>query len=153
MNVEQASWPITEDLSLVRRRVHAFAADAGLCGQRLDDLVLAVNEAVGNVLEHGGGTGTVTVRADEQGVWVDVLDTAADLRAGHLRRRVDGPPPLGGRGFGLWLVQHVCDEVDIDHPGGNARLRVLMRHRPATDSERVRKEHERHRARTGDFLL
>lgn len=89
---------------------------------------MAVNEAAANVLEHGGGTGSVLARRDADGVWVDVLDTADTLTPKHLHGR---PNPLGRRGYGLWLIRRLCDEVLLDHPGGRSRLRLHMRSRAA----------------------
>ncbi|MFB4274561.1 ATP-binding protein [Nonomuraea sp. MTCD27] len=118
---------ITRDLGALRTRVRDYAADAGLSGTRLDDLIVAVNEAAANVLEHGGGAGGVLARRDAEGVWVEVVDTAGTLTAEHLHRR---PNPLGRRGYGLWLVRRLCDQVLLDHPGGRSRLRLHMRSRP-----------------------
>ncbi|MFI7443180.1 ATP-binding protein [Nonomuraea indica] len=118
---------ITTDLSLLRKRVQDFAMAAGLTGERLDDLVLAVNEAADNVVEHGAGAGTLIARADRQGVWVDIIDTAGTLTDGHLYRHGDDMPPEAMRGYGLWLVRRLCDQVLLDHPDGQTRLRLHMR--------------------------
>ncbi|MFD0474393.1 ATP-binding protein [Nonomuraea thailandensis] len=47
-------YPISTDLGRLRDLVSAYAVAGGLRGERLMDLVLAVNEAVTNVLDHGG---------------------------------------------------------------------------------------------------
>lgn len=115
--------PITADLGLLRDRVRSFAAAAGVTGERLDDLVIAVNEAADNVLEHGGGAGTLSARADDRGIWIDVADTAGTLTAGHLYRYGADPPPAASRGYGLWIIRRICDEVAVE----NSRLRMHIR--------------------------
>ncbi|MEV0143727.1 MULTISPECIES: ATP-binding protein [unclassified Nonomuraea] len=124
----QLRCPITEDLSRLRELVTAFAADAGLGGDRLDDLVLAVNEAADNVLEHGGGTGTLVAGTDAAGIWVDVIDMAGTLTGEHVRRGAHATPTVAYRGFGLWLMHRLCDEVTLDHLDDRSRLRLRMRH-------------------------
>lgn len=120
--------PITADLGLLRERVRAYAAEAGLSGTRLDDLIIAVNEAADNVLEHGGGGGTLTARADGDGVWVDVMDMVGTLTSAHLYRHGAEPPPPASRGYGLWIIRRLCDEVTVDQIGGRSRLRMHMRY-------------------------
>ncbi|MEV0618936.1 ATP-binding protein [Nonomuraea sp. NPDC050404] len=114
--------PITGDLALLRRQLRDFAAVAGLSGTRLYDLVIAVNEAAGNVLDHGGA-GTLTARADEAGVQVDIVDDAGTLTADHLRL---SPDPDSHHGYGLNVIRRLCDEVTLDHPGGHSRLRLRI---------------------------
>ncbi|SEL01652.1 ATP-binding protein [Nonomuraea pusilla] len=123
--------PITWDLGLLRERVSAFAADAGFSGPRLQDLVLAVNEAADNVLEHGGGAGAVVLGADGQGIRVDVLDRAGTLTSAHLYRHASAPPPAA-RGYGLWIIRQLCDEVAVDHPDGVSRLRMYFQAKPGS---------------------
>ncbi|MEU1391013.1 MULTISPECIES: ATP-binding protein [unclassified Nonomuraea] len=118
---------ITNNLALTRDLVRVYASHAGLSGARLDHLVLAVNEAAANVLEHGGGRGTVTAYTDAAVLTVDVCDTAGRLRAEHLAdARLTRPSPAARR-LGLWLIHRLCDEVGIDHPQGGSRLRLRMR--------------------------
>ncbi|MFB4273402.1 hypothetical protein [Nonomuraea sp. GTA35] len=56
-----------------------------------------------------------------------MVEAAGTLTAEHLRGR---PGPLGRRGWGLWLVRRLCDQVLLDHPGGRSWLRLHMRSRP-----------------------
>ncbi|MFB4273401.1 hypothetical protein [Nonomuraea sp. GTA35] len=60
---------ITRDLGVLRTRVRDHAAVAGLSGTRLDDLVVTVNEAAANVIEHGDGAAGVLARRAADGVW------------------------------------------------------------------------------------
>ncbi|GLW07131.1 hypothetical protein Misp01_22610 [Microtetraspora sp. NBRC 13810] len=125
MSAGDVSRPITDDLSGLRAQVHDYGAKAGLSGQRLGDLVIAVNEAAINVLEHGGGRGTLTITSDRAEVTAEITDTAGGLTARHLRQ--PKPDHAALRGHGLWLIRQLCDRIVLDHPGGVSRLRLYMR--------------------------
>ncbi|NUO98310.1 MAG: ATP-binding protein [Nonomuraea sp.] len=118
---------ITGNLALTRDLIRVYARHAGLSGTRLDHLVLAVNEAAANVLEHGGAGGTVTAYTDAAVLTVEVCDNAGRLRAEHLADARLSSPSTSPRHLGLWLIQHLCDEVGLDHPEGVSRLRLRMR--------------------------
>ncbi|MEV0391384.1 ATP-binding protein [Nonomuraea sp. NPDC050643] len=121
--------PISADLDRVRRLVRLHARHSGLRRERLDDLVLAVNEAVTNVLDHGGGTGTVTARSDREGVTVEIVDAAGRLTRDHLAAaRVD---PTSSHGFGLWVIRHLCDRIDVEQRSEGSLLRLHVRRPPA----------------------
>ncbi|MFI6513657.1 ATP-binding protein [Streptosporangium sp. NPDC050855] len=124
-------WPISKDLVGLRRHLYHHADRAGLVGTRRIDLVLAANEAIVNVLEHGDATGTVIVRYDAQVLIVDIIDTAGRLRPEHAPRR----PPAAGvpRGLGLWLMNRLCDEFTIDHIDAGSRVRLQM-HLPSASA-------------------
>ncbi|MBG0832022.1 ATP-binding protein [Planomonospora sp. ID67723] len=118
-------WPITSDLALLRGHVHSHAAQAGLSGERLDDLLIAANEAAINVLEHGGGQGTVSVWREEGFLAVEVADSAGRLRpedAARVRPSADA-----SRGFGLWLMSQLCDQLSIDQDRRGSRVLLRMR--------------------------
>ncbi|MFI6509825.1 ATP-binding protein [Streptosporangium sp. NPDC050855] len=116
-------WPIDEDLSTLRERLHDQAVQAGMRGERLDDLLLATNEAVINVLEHGGGKGTLDIWRNETHLTVDVTDTMGLLGREH----VPAQRPTGTvRGFGLWLMTQLCDEFTIEQITEGSRVRLRM---------------------------
>ncbi|GAA0975062.1 hypothetical protein GCM10009555_032290 [Acrocarpospora macrocephala] len=119
-------WPITSDLAELRDRVRVFGTGAGLSGQRLLDLVIAANEAATNVLQHGGGSGTLTAWSDEVGVSLEFVDAAGTLTDAHLDT---GPEPAVGHGAGLWLIRRLCDEVSLERVAGMARLHLCLHHR------------------------
>lgn len=117
-------WPISHDLAALRDLVHQHGQRAGLRSQRGDDLALAVNEAVTNVLDHAGGRGWVRFWADDAFLTVDVVD-----RAGRLgpEARPDERPPAGPHGYGLWVMHHLCDEVVITQDSGTSQVRLRMK--------------------------
>ena len=130
MSTHRGQWPITTDLTRLRQEVLRHAAEAGLTGTRLDDLLIAANEAAINVLEHGGGDGTLSIWQDESGLTVEVVDSAGRLtpRDAHRSR----PSGAADRGFGLWLMGQLCDEFSIRQISGRSLVRLRMRLRPAT---------------------
>ncbi|WP_326646249.1 ATP-binding protein [Streptosporangium sp. NBC_01755] len=116
-------WPIDEDLSALRERLHQYIDQAGIRGDRLNDLLLATNEAVINVLEHGGGKGTLDIWQDETHLTIDVTDALGLLAAEHIPAK----RPTGTvRGFGLWLMTQLCDEFTIEQLAGGSRVRLRM---------------------------
>ncbi|WP_188192448.1 ATP-binding protein [Nonomuraea sp. SYSU D8015] len=131
--------PISHDLQRIRDLVAGYAARLGLPPDRVTDLVLATNEAVTNVLEHGGGSGTVILTADDAQLTVDITDSAGRLTSHHLAAaRIK--PALAPRGFGLWLIHRLCDHVHLDHPRGQSRLRLAL-HLPTSQQTRTRPRH------------
>jgi anti-sigma regulatory factor (Ser/Thr protein kinase) len=114
---------IGRDLFGLRSFVRKRAAAAGVCGTRLDDLLLAANEAAANVLLHGGGHGTLRLWLDEHGVVCEIADKGGfdDPLAG--RRAPEATLP-GGRG--LWLINQLCDLVELRSAPGGTTLRLHM---------------------------
>ena len=111
------------DLGLVRTFVSEHAARAGFGTERLSDLVLAVNELATNAMRHGGGRGRLRVWQENGTFLCEVADRGAiaDPLAGRER-----PSDVRGGGRGLWLVNHLCDLVQVRSlPGGNV-IRVHM---------------------------
>ncbi|MGW2161814.1 ATP-binding protein [Nonomuraea sp. NPDC001699] len=120
--------PISTDLALIRDLIRAHGHHCGLSGDRLEDLVVAVNEAVTNVLDHGGSTGMVTSRAGADGVIVEVLDLAGRLTHEHLAAaRLD---PTASHGYGLWVIQQLCDEVVLEQTALGSLLTLDLRSHP-----------------------
>lgn len=113
------------NLSSVRRFVAARAVAAGLAPHRVDDLVIAVNELAGNSVEHGGGTGWLSV-------WTRDGHLVCQLRdRGHLTDPLAGriPPPadVPVRGRGLLLVNQLCDLVRMHTVPSGTTIRVHIR--------------------------
>jgi anti-sigma regulatory factor (Ser/Thr protein kinase) len=108
-------------LSDVRRAVDTWATGSGLRAPRSDLLVLAVNELATNSIEHGGGQGELLM-------WQDEGDLVAEVRdAGHITEPLVGrflPDQQQGGGRGVWLVNQVCDLVQIRTTPGRTVVRV-----------------------------
>lgn len=98
------------NLGLVRAASAAAARAVRLGSERVDDLELAVHEVATNSVRHGGGRGTVRFWPDQGGLVCEVTDAGlvADRLVGRRRPALD----LGG-GRGLWLVNQLCDLVQL----------------------------------------
>jgi anti-sigma regulatory factor (Ser/Thr protein kinase) len=111
-------------LGAVRGLVSARAAAAGIADEPREDLVLAINELVTNSVQYGGGGGILRIWSEPGELICDVRDR------GYMEDPLVGriPPPLdqhGGRG--LWLVNHLCDLVQIRSTPKGTIVRVHMR--------------------------
>jgi anti-sigma regulatory factor (Ser/Thr protein kinase) len=113
-----------DTLGAVRRLVAARAVAAGLSEERAEDLVLAVNEVATNSVVHGGGQGLVRIWADDDAVICDVSDRGAITEPLVGRHR---PPDGRVGGHGLWLVNQLCDLVQIRTFAGGGVVRLHMR--------------------------
>jgi anti-sigma regulatory factor (Ser/Thr protein kinase) len=103
-----------------RRRAKA----EGLREPRLTDLVIAVGELAANTLRHTTGTGSVRVWRSGPEVVCEVRD------GGHIRDVLAGrlsPAADAGRGHGLWVVQQVCDLVEMRTNASGTTFRLHMR--------------------------
>jgi anti-sigma regulatory factor (Ser/Thr protein kinase) len=114
------------DLGPVRRLVESHARHARLAVERVADLVLAASEVAANTLDHTGAGGTIQVWHDEEEILCQAHDQGwiADPLAGRVRRGPDS------RGHGLFLVNHVCDLVEIRTGRAGTTVRMHMRLRP-----------------------
>jgi anti-sigma regulatory factor (Ser/Thr protein kinase) len=117
------------DLTRVRALVSEQAGRAGLPVGRCGDLVLAAGELATNSIRHGGGSGTIRVWRSEGRLTCEVSDAGRikDPLAGLVR-----PQPGAHRGRGLWIVNQLCDLVQIrsDAHGTTVRIHATARSRP-----------------------
>ena len=108
----------------LRSAVASFGRQCQLESQRLSDLVIAVNELVANSIRHGGGRGVLRLWRDDDEMLCEVVDhgSISDPLVG---RRRPLPEQIGGRG--LWIVNHLCDLVQVRSHAGQCVVRVHMR--------------------------
>jgi anti-sigma regulatory factor (Ser/Thr protein kinase) len=118
------SLTFTTDLSAVRALVHRQARAAGLSEERAIDLVLAVSEVAANTLRHAGSPGTLDIVVDEDEIICQVRDKGiiTDPLAGRRRPADDA---MGGHG--LWLVNQVCDQVELHSGESGTAIRLHMK--------------------------
>jgi anti-sigma regulatory factor (Ser/Thr protein kinase) len=105
-----------------RHLVRARAHDAGL-GERSDDFVLAVNEVLSNSLHHARDDGVLRVWEDPDGLVCEVRD------GGHILQPMIGreEPSIGQiGGHGIWLVNLVCDLVQVRSSADGSTVRMQM---------------------------
>jgi anti-sigma regulatory factor (Ser/Thr protein kinase) len=110
------------DLIPVRRLVERFAWRAGLSADRTVDLVLAVNEIAANTIRHTAGGGVLHLWHTDAEVVCEVHDSGriTDPMAGRVRHGPDD------RGHGLWLVNQVCDLVELRSGEEGTTVRMHM---------------------------
>ena len=116
--------PVTRDLAATRGLVAAQARAAGLPAGRVEDLLVATNEATTNTLVHGGEPGVLRLWRRDGELVCEVADHGwiQDPLAG---RR---PPDFErDHGRGLWLVNQLCDLVELRSGPDGTALRVHMR--------------------------
>jgi anti-sigma regulatory factor (Ser/Thr protein kinase) len=116
-------------LAAARRFVRKEASAAGLEGERVLDLVLAVGELAANSIRHGGGRGTVRV-------WTEPAEDGGDLLVAEVADGGRLTDPLAGRrpattgqlsGRGLLMVHHLADLVRTSTGPGGTTTRTYWR--------------------------
>ncbi len=110
-------------LALVRRVSAEFARRTGLPARRIDDLEVAVNELATNSVVHGGGTGTLSIWAEDGRIVYEVRDRGrlTDPLVG--RRPVD-LENISGRG--VLLVNYLADLVRVYTGADGTAVRVYF---------------------------
>lgn len=124
---------------VARAQVAETVAGLGLSPARLEKLKTAVAEATMNAIEHGNDS------RPELPVMVEVFQSGAEIivtvtdRGGRsdegapentaevpdLDRKLDGAQ--GPRGWGLFLIRHMVDAMDITTQGERHTVRLMMR--------------------------
>jgi len=101
----------------------------GFSSETADDIVLAVNEAATNAIDHAyaasgaDNTFDVILWLEHGALHIEIVDH------GQWRLREVAP---SGRGFGIMIMKELVDTVVLDHgPSGTS---VLLRHPLPTDS-------------------
>ena len=113
------------DLWALRRSLAGDPLLAAMDPTRREDLVFAVNEAASNAVRHGDGRCRARVWRDGVSIVSEIRTTSAidDPLAG---RRYPGLDAASGRG--LWLINQLCDLVELrsDHDGASIRMHVQV---------------------------
>jgi len=108
-----------DGIARARRLVTEVGRDAGVEGERMALLNVAVSEAVTNALVHGGGAAEVEVTGAPDGVTVTVRDHGPGMATLGATAR---PAPDRESGRGLWLARRFCDRMDIATSGFGTRV-------------------------------
>jgi anti-sigma regulatory factor (Ser/Thr protein kinase) len=106
------------DIAAVRRTVAAWARSCALPAERVEALELAASELATNAVVHGGGSGSVAMWEEPAAAVLEFTSRAplTDPLTGRLR-----PAPGQEGGAGLYLVNHLCDLVQVrSGPAGTA---------------------------------
>jgi anti-sigma regulatory factor (Ser/Thr protein kinase) len=108
----------------VRSIVERVGAEVGLSPERRTEAVLAVHEAATNSLRHGGGGGTLLCWREGDAAVFEVRDRGHLTEALAGRRR-PGAEQDGGRG--LWLMNQLCDLVQLRSSPSGTMVRMFVR--------------------------
>jgi anti-sigma regulatory factor (Ser/Thr protein kinase) len=111
-------------LGRLRELLADRAEREGFSRARVADLVLAVHELATNTLRYARGGGEVRIWREGATLLVEVTDGGhiADPLAGR-----DLPPPDALGGYGLYLVNQVCDLVQLRSSPEGSVIRIHMR--------------------------
>lgn len=110
-------------LEMLRGLVSALGEEFGLSRMRIGDLVLAVNEIATNTLRHSGGHGTFRSWHEADAIIMELSDRGyiGEPLAG---RRIPVREQQGG--LGLWIVNQLCDLVQIRTSATGSTIRLHM---------------------------
>jgi serine/threonine-protein kinase RsbW len=101
----------------------AFAAQCGFTDGILDDVESAVGEALANAAEHGDASGFDVIATFENAqLIVEVKDHGRGFDCGAALERPNTPDATGSRGFGIFLMRTLMDEVAYSDCGSRIQL-------------------------------
>ncbi len=113
-----------EDLGGLRQLLSRWAGEEQLDSERIEELVLAVNELATNSVRYGGGRGEMLLWREDGALLCEVRDE------GHITDPLVGrsrPTPQANNGRGLWLANQLCDLVQIRSSPEGSSVRVHKR--------------------------
>ena len=116
-----------ESLRGLRSLVLREATSAGMDDARAADTVTAVHEVASNSLRHAGGWGVLRVWRTEDSLIYDVSDD------GHIDEPLVGrrrPAVRDQGGRGLWMVNQLCELVQVRSTPTGTTVRMHLRLKP-----------------------
>ena len=120
---ESETLRITGNLAEFRRFVARRALTASLRPERIEKLVLAACEGATNALLHGKLPTTATVWTDDADFVCEIVNGPAPIDPLAGRLPPDSRTP-GGRG--LWMINQLCDLVELHSSDTGTALRLRM---------------------------
>jgi len=112
------------ELGLLRRRLTSWARLEGLPSADVEDLVLAVDEIATNSIRHGGGRGQLRMWRVGGSLLCEIRD-AGQMRDPLLGRARPNDAAVCGRG--MWIVNQLCDLVQIRSSPAGSQIRLHKR--------------------------
>lgn len=114
---------VAESVPTIRTALTEFATEAGVRGERLEAIRLAVSEAATNCVLHAytGTAGTIQISGERVGgeFWMFIADDGVGLRPRG---------PHSGLGLGLALIAQLSDDFQIlSRSTGGTELRIQFR--------------------------
>ncbi len=116
--------PLDGSLKELRRAIADDPVLGSLSAQRRSDLVFAINEAASNAVKHGNVTCMTRIWHEGDEVVTEVSSPSGipDVMAGRRRPAADA---LQGRG--LWLINQLCDLVELRSGTSGTTLRMHVK--------------------------
>jgi len=114
---------LARGLAELRRIAERWALEAGLESDRAAAFVLAANEAAANTLRHAGGNGVARLWQGDRALVCELSDKGR-IDDPFVGRRV--PPAAEEGGRGLWLINQLCDLVELRSGAGGTVVRLHM---------------------------
>jgi len=112
------------NVALARQGIAGFAQACGFTDTDVADIRLAAGEALSNAVEHGGrpGDGSFSVACTFDGteLAIEIRDAGAGFPVPRELTAVE--PDHRGRGFGIFLMRRLMDEVSFSRNGTVVRL-------------------------------
>ena len=116
------------NVALARQAIAGFACRCGFSEDAVSDIRLAAGEALSNAAEHGSETPErrIIVKCDfrHDNLTIEIRDSGSAFTEPSDRSSVE--PDDRGRGFGIFLMRRLMDEVSF---AGNGRIVRLLRRR------------------------
>ncbi len=120
-----------------RRALRTFAEKCGFRDTPLADVENAAGEALANAAEHGEVAGNpgfdISATFDGDRLVIEIDDHGCGFDAAAALAR-PAPDAGGYRGFGIYLMRTLMDEVAYDGCGARIRLIKRLDGRPLTSS-------------------
>jgi serine/threonine-protein kinase RsbW len=112
------------NVALARQGIAGFATSCGFSESEVADIRLAAGEALSNAVEHGGGAAagsfSVTCAYDGRELAIEIRDAGTGFPAPCEMASVE--PDHRGRGFGIFLMRRLMDDVSFSRNGTVVRL-------------------------------
>ncbi|MDF1666840.1 MAG: ATP-binding protein [Planctomycetota bacterium] len=131
----------TKNLSLVRKSLSKFIEESPFPRDSRNRIILAVDEAIANVVEHAYGSEKgliqITLTLDDEKLTVGVCDHGSDFKPNvkedpdinvHIRLGLKG-------GLGMFLMRRVMDEVSYSATPQYQNQLSMIKFLPQSESE------------------
>jgi anti-sigma regulatory factor (Ser/Thr protein kinase) len=124
--LEEKQFPCSfESLENMRDFMEAFAVKCAMNASSISELVLAVNEAVTNIIEHGGvsadkDTYSIEMNSSPEEVIVTIKDSGQPYDPNSLRTASSGADIKKRRphsGMGVYLIRQLVDGIMYHRDG------------------------------------
>jgi serine/threonine-protein kinase RsbW len=116
------------NVALARKSIAGFASVCGFTETEVADIRLAAGEALSNAVEHGRGMRSsgfsVACSYDNEQLVVEVRDSGAGFVSPVEVGTIE--PDERGRGFGIFLMRRLMDDVSFARNG--TAVRMMRKH-------------------------